>query len=139
MRFRSKLGDFVWGTVLFAFFNLVLMSWDWKIGFRAKNLPMALVGVAIAAAAEVSKLYFDYWELEYDTLRHRNLWKKTEINSRDVTRICSTGFSSPASVKIVYRCSKYDSGFGSLLADPADLDGFLVALRQYVPQAKFEI
>jgi hypothetical protein len=85
---------------------------------------------------DILNTIFSYWELDTDCLRQRKLWKVKEIARQDVTRIRRFGFSS-RSVMICYGHVPEDYGF--ILADPINRNGFIAALRRFVPQAEFDV
>jgi hypothetical protein len=78
----------------------------------------------------------NYWELRNVGLRERKFWKTKEIEWGEVTRVGSLGFSNKF-VKISYGHNPENSSY--ILAEPSNLNGFITALRQFVPQAEFDI
>lgn len=69
-------------------------------------------------------------------LRLHKFWKKKEIALQDVTSAGRFGFGTD---DVIVRFGHQMEDYGYILTQPADRDGFLVAIRQYAPQAKIDL
>jgi len=82
-----------------------------------------------------------YWELDSRCLRHCWLWKKTEIEWQDVTRIGSMNYkrisSSGLEIDFVYNGPLIVRN--SMLVDPKDRVGFLAELRKFVSESILDL
>ena len=134
MRFRANTSLFPWLLVASAcvYTFEVLRSRSFYPFWRV-NIGLILV---LSIFLFVLSHALNYWQLDKGGLLERKFWKTKEIAWEDVTRVGRLGFSDKF-VKISYGRTPEDCSY--ILADPSNLNGFINALCQFVPQVKFDI
>lgn len=138
MRFRQQFGlsGYIWLTIL-CFYSFVLFS---QSGKSHLPFPVAEIWIFFAALQVASKL-FTYWDVESDGLHERRLWNTREVPWDEITRVEPYNPNHPASpsMAIEYARTGPLSDRGQILANPADWDEFLRAMRRFAPHADFEL
>ena len=84
---------------------------------------------------------FIYWELDLGCLRQRWLWKKTDVVLQDVKSVGYMNYKRPSSwgLEIDYIHPGPMIVRDTMLVDPVDREQFIAALRQFAPQATFDV
>ena len=102
-----------------------------------------MVAIALLWAISASLMsilpFLTYWDFESDGLRERRLWRTKTIPWAEVTYVGPWESASSKWVAIEYERKAPLSDRGRVIVTPARRKAFIAALRQFAPQAEFEI
>jgi hypothetical protein len=137
MRFHTKLGPV---QAVLSLIPALLFGYSWMFGsaHRSAEGLIALFWL-VSAAAWLSMRFFTYWDLDRDALRARGLWTTRVIPWSEVTYIGPWESAKSKWIVVEYQRRAPLSDRGRILATPARRADFVAALRQFAPQAQFEI
>ena len=142
MRFRAKFQTI--GLIGFPLPCLYALFW---LRERHSYFPhpflygLCTIFLTIAALYWFFSTNFMYWELDKSCIRHRWFWKKKEIALQNVTRVGYMNYKRPSScgLEIDYILPGPMIERRNMLVDPLDREQFITALRQFAPQAIFDV
>ncbi|MGA3082700.1 MAG: hypothetical protein ABSD44_15220 [Terracidiphilus sp.] len=102
---------------------------------------MMFISFAALGLLSILSLCFVYWELDASCIRIHRFWSVREIAWGNVTQIVNLhpDYAPSNYLEIHYIRSALKSNQGSIIANPKDRPQFLAALRQFAPQAKFDV
>jgi hypothetical protein len=137
VRFRSKLGP---PQAAFSIAPAFLFGYGWLFGKSHRGADGLLALAWLACSATWFSVHaFTFWDFESSGLRERRLWKTTMIPWTEVTYIGPWQSAKSKWIAVEYERKTPLSDRGRIVAIPARREAFIAALRQFAPQAQFEI
>jgi len=140
IRFRAKFGWQGWFFVTLGILYTVQAVVDHHRGRDPLSGCVVAIWIFNALVRVLTKL-FRYWEVDASSLRVRNFWSTKEFPWDEVIWVGNYIPSQPSSgfLQIDYARPAPLSERGHILANPEDRPAFLAALRQFAPQATFQV
>lgn len=134
MRFRSKFGLQGWLIAgLFLIFSL-----PWVFGSRMSILDqIAAVSTGASLILLLLSRYFVYWEIDETVIRERRFGKEKAVPYPEISQIVGRTYWNrrPTQIMITYFRASDPPKERRLYASPADVEGFLNALKKVAPSA----
>jgi hypothetical protein len=97
-----------------------------------------IIVLPLSALQTILDKSFIYWECNPDGLRERRFWRIKDVPWEEVRQV-GRWRPKAETLAVIYAHPAPFSSSGCIVADPADPAGFLAALRQFAPQAVFDI
>lgn len=137
MRFRPKIQ--LYSLLFFGIACLSIIGW-FSLGRSIFGWIEDLSLVLVVSLSIYDRL-FNYLQVDPDGLRQRHFWHKKEVAWDKVTQVGDyTLWGLPSEyLKVDYARPTAKSGHGRILANPADREKFIEALRRFAPQATFTV
>lgn len=82
-----------------------------------------------------------YWDILPDGLHERRFWSQRTVAWSEIVSVTPWPSHKPTNrhVAVAFTRSAPMSDCGQVIAGPTDLDGFLRALREHAPLARFDL
>jgi hypothetical protein len=136
--FRSKFGIVGWGLLA----NSLFFDLPWIFGSRI-SLIDKFIGISMPTLllAQILTRYFVYWILDRESIQEYRFWKRRIIPLSEVLQVSGHGYwnGRPTLLRIDYFRAADAPKSGKIDANPADVYGFLNALRQSAPFAAIDV
>lgn len=137
MRFRAKFGALGWfwvGVALFYF--LWLPFGPHRDNFAWRAIPPVFYALMMVLSKAIA-----YWDFNPTHLHERRLWRTRDVPWEEVIHIHARDPAHPSSgyLAVDYARTAPMSDRGTIIANPADRQGFIAALRRSAPQADCDV
>jgi hypothetical protein len=108
------------------------------------SLMDKVIGILMPAVVlmQVIERFYVYWIVDRDSIQEHGIWKRTNIPCSDILRVAGRGYywsRRPMQLRVDYFRGSELPKSGKLYASPADIDGFVKALRSMAPSATIDV
>jgi hypothetical protein len=114
----------------------------WLLGHRT-DLIEKINGVLmpLVLLMQILTRSYVYWIVDQESIQEYRFWKRRIVPLSKVLRVSGHGYwnGRPTAVRIDYFCAGDPPISGKLGANPADIYGFLNALRRSAPMAAIDV